>query len=143
MMDYLVTGCGIPYQDSIWLVFSTPVVSLIMMSVDTWAARHYDYVIYKLYAGPIAMGCMLWLSVFLPELGLYMGVFATVTVCIAFGTVNPTIDGMLSKNLSKDVAGLGSSMTNLVCGVGNLVLCYVNGRILGHNGGLEKIQYCC
>jgi MFS family permease len=142
-IEYLFTGCGLSYQESVYFVIAIPFLALVFLTINGFLSRHYDYVTSALCVLPMSMAAFLWLSAFLPEKGIWMAVFGTITLSLASGLVNPIIDGTLARIMPKDVAGFGASLNMTTTGLASMVMPLVNGQILGDTATKENLKDCC
>lgn len=141
--EYLFTGCGVSYQESIYFVIAVPFLGLVFLTINGFLSRHYDYVTTILCVLPMFMAAFLWLSAFLPEKGIWMAVFGTITLSLASGLVNPIIDGFLAQIMPKDIAGFGASLNMTTMGIASMLMPAVNGWILGDTATKENLADCC
>lgn len=141
--DYLFTGCGMSHQESVYFIIAIPMLGLVFVTINGFLSRHYDYVTSVLCVLPMSMAAFLWLSAFLPEKGIWMAVFGTITISLASGLVSPIIDGFLARIMPKNVAGFGASLNMTTMGLVSTVMPAVNGWILGDTATKENLSHCC
>jgi MFS family permease len=142
-IEYLFTSCGLSYQESVYYVIAVPFLALVFLIINGFLSRHYDYVTSALCVLPMSMAAFLWLSAFLPEKGIWMAVFGTITLSLSSGLVSPIIDGILARLMPKDVAGFGASLNMTTTGLASMVMPLVNGYILGDTATKDNLEDCC
>jgi MFS family permease len=142
-IEFLFIGCRLSYQESVYFVIAVPFLALVILTINGFISMHYDYVTSALCVLPMSMAAFLWLSAFLPEKGIWMAVFGTITLSLASGLVNPIIDGILARIMPKDVAGFGASLNMTTTGLTSMVMPLVNGQILGDTATKENLADCC
>jgi MFS family permease len=142
-MDYLFTGCGLSYQESVYFVIAITLLGISFLTINGFLSRHYDFVTPLLCVLPMFMAAFLWLSAFLPEKGIWMAVFGTITLSFINGLAIPIVDGFITQIMPKDVAGFGASLSMTTLGLAAMILPAVNGWILGDTATKENLSYCC
>jgi MFS family permease len=142
-MDYLYTGCGLSYQESVYFVIAINLLGLSFLTINGFLSRHYDYRTPLLCVISMFVAAFLWLSAFLPEKGIWMAVFGTITLSFIVGLANPIVDGFLAQIMPKDVAGFGASLSMTTLGLVAMILPAVNGWILGDTATKENLSDCC
>jgi MFS family permease len=142
-IDYLYTGCGLSYQESVYFVMAIQFGGLLFLTINGFLSRHYDYVTPVLCVVPMVMAAFLWLSAFMLEKGIWMAVFGTISISLMNGLVAPIVDGFLAQIMPKDVAGFGASLSMFTLGFAVTLGPAVNGWILGHTATKQNLSDCC
>jgi hypothetical protein len=142
-MQYLVAGCLMEYKNAAQLLVFVPFISLLVVVVNTFVTRYFDYLTEALLFCTCLVSAFLWVSGLYVEKGTGMVVFALVAMSLSGGWYNLCIDSYLTKSLPRDMASIGSALSITVKGVACILFPIINGAIMGAKATQETMASCC